>query len=343
MKKAAIVNPYFETLGGGERYTMGIVQALSEDGYSVDIQWHEQNLLSKIHDRFGIKTEGVVVRDSVNRGDGYDVCFWISDGSIPLLRSRNNILHFQVPFKGVNGKNVLNKMKFFRIKNVVCNSLFTKAIIDKEYGIDSKVLYPPVGVEKIRPKRKENIILYVGRFSKLMQTKRQDILVTNFKEMVDSGLENWKLVLAGGAEVGGEEAAQYIKRESVGYPIEVVEGPSFKKLVSLYGTAKIFWSAGGYRIDEDKEPQKVEHFGMTVVESMAAGAVPVVYKAGGHKEIISNTENGYLWSGYNELIEITKMLIENKKELATVSKAAMRKSQEYSYTEFKKSLKDLLS
>ena len=35
--------------------------------------------------------------------------------------------------------------------------------------------------------------------------KRQDILVETFKKMVDKGLKNWKLVLAGGSLVGEDE------------------------------------------------------------------------------------------------------------------------------------------
>lgn len=341
--RAAIYNPYWDTLGGGERYTMGVVQALLKEKYKVDIQWNDEALLEKVETRFGIKTEGARVVDSVNRGDGYDACFWISDGSIPLLRSRNNILHFQVPFKKVNGKTVMNKMKFFRIKHVICNSHFTKEIIDKEYGVESKVLYPPVGVEMIKPKRKENLILYVGRFSKLLQTKRQDILVNNFKAMYDAGLKGWKLILAGGAEVGGEEAADYIKKESEGYPISVVEGPSFKQLTELYGKAKIFWSAGGYGINQIEDPQKVEHFGMTVVESMAAGAVPVIYEAGGHPEIVEKGESGYLWKKGTELQEITKMLAENRKEWTRVSRNAKQRSKNFSYKEFEKNFLDLLT
>jgi glycosyltransferase involved in cell wall biosynthesis len=341
--KAAIFNPYWDTLGGGERYTMGVVQALLEQGYKVDIEWKEQNLLKKIEGRFGIQTEGVNILDSVNRGDGYDICFWISDGSIPLLRSRNNILHFQVPFTKVNGKTVMNKMKFLRIKHVVCNSQFTKNIIDKEYGINSEVLYPPVGVEKIKSKRKENVILYVGRFSKLLQTKRQDILVNNFKAMVDTGLKDWKLILAGGTEVGGEEATQYFKKEAEGYPIQIVESPSFKQLVELYGKAKIFWSAGGYGIDQVEDPQKVEHFGISLVEAMAGGAVPIAYEAGGHTEIIENSESGYLWKKGSQLQEITRMLMENKKELTKVAKNAKQRSKMFSYAEFKKRFYEYLN
>jgi len=80
--------------------------------------------------------------------------------------------------------NLINKMKFIRIEKVICNSFFTKKFVDIEYGINSIVIYPPVDVVKIKPKRKENIILSVGRFSQLTQAKRQDVLIRTFKRFL---------------------------------------------------------------------------------------------------------------------------------------------------------------
>lgn len=158
--RAAIYNPYLDTLGGGERYSMAVASCLARNGYGVDVQWKDKGILEKLKSRFGVDLKNVAVVDDVKRGDQYDVCFWVSDGSIPTLRARKNILHFQVPFHDVSGATLLNKMKFYRIKTIVCNSYFTKSVIDKEYGVESHVIYPPVGVKNFKPKRKENIILF---------------------------------------------------------------------------------------------------------------------------------------------------------------------------------------
>jgi glycosyltransferase involved in cell wall biosynthesis len=278
--------------------------------------------------------KNINVVESVNRGDGYDVCFWVSDGSVPTLKSRRNILHFQVPFHNVNGKSLMNKMKFFRINNIICNSLFTKKIIDSEYGVNSTVVYPPVDTSSIKPKRKENIILFVGRFSALLQSKNQDVLVDSFKKMVDEGLNGWKLIIAGGVEVGAEKYLENIVEMAKGYPIEIVQSPSFSVLKELYGKAKIFWSASGMNVDENKNPEKVEHFGMTVVEAMAGGAVPLIFNAGGHKEIITDKESGFLWNNQSELIKISKLLITNSVLLRKYAKLAVSDSSKFSYEKF---------
>jgi len=285
---------------------------------------------------------GVKTINDIKRGDGYDVCFWVSDGSIPLLRARKNILHFQFPFKNVDGSTLLNKMKLFRVNHVVCNSYFTKSFVDKEYGVESIVVYPPVDVDKIKPKKKENLILTIGRFSQLTQAKRQDILVETFKKFYDSGFKGWKMTLAGGVEVGVDGYVDKLKKLSHGYPIKILKSPSLKEIINLYGRAKIFWSASGFGVDEKKEPKKVEHFGITIVEAMTAGVVPFAFRAGGHKEIIIHKENGYLWEDTGELLSFSEELVEDKGLLTKLSKKAKSAAKVYEYDRFEAEISKLL-
>src|SRR3989344_5967977 len=332
--KAAIVNPYFDTLGGGERYCASVALALLESGYKVDIQWERKDILEKLRSRCGIDISKANIVSNVNRGDNYDVCFWVSDGSVPMLRSRKNILHFQVPFTNVEGKTLINRMKLFRVRSIVCNSEFTKSFIDQEFGVQSTVVYPPVDTLHIKPKRKENIILYVGRFSNLLQSKGQKVLIEAFGKLYDGGLKNWKLVLAGGMEVGVDEEITVLKKLAKGYPVTFLFSPSFTSIVELFGRAKIFWSASGFDVDEVTSPQKVEHFGITIVEAMSAGAIPMAVSKGGHKEIIKHGVNGYLWNTTDELVSYTKSLITNNK-MAKLKAESVKSAKIYPYDNFK--------
>lgn len=337
--KAAIYNPYLDTLGGGERYTLTFAKVLSESGYDVELEWKDASILERISNRFGLKfPKNISVVDSINRGENYDLCFWVSDGSIPTLRGRKNYIHFQIPFHNVNGKSLLNKMKLFRIEKNICNSLFTKKIIDQEYGLSSDVLYPPVSIDLFKPKRKENQICYVGRFSDLTQNKGQDTLIEQFKILVDNNIKfkDWKLVLAGGAEIGSENNVKKLKEMASGYNINFVESPKFEVIKEIYGKSKLFWSGAGYGVNEICNPEKVEHFGITLVESMSAGCVPIVYNIGGPKEIIENGNNGFLWNSTNELIEITEKIANDSIKARAVSKSAISSSKEYGYETFKK-------
>lgn len=341
MGKAAIYNPYLDTLGGGERYSLSFAKVLVDKGWQVDVKWKDNEIREKLEERLGIDLSNVNFIPDIKKGTGYDLCFWVSDGSIPLLHSRKNFIHFQVPFHDVDGRSLFNKMKLFRINKVICNSKFTKSVIDKEYGVDSLVIYPPVDVSKIKPKRKENIILYVGRFSELVQSKRQDVLVDAFKKF-SKKVSDWQLVLVGGSDVGGKEFVGQLRKKSQGYNVEILEGVDFNTLADLYGKAKLFWSAAGFGVNEKNHPEQVEHFGITTVEAMAGGVVPLLFNAGGGKEIVENGADGFLWNSISELVTMTTKLISKRAELTAFSKRSRERSSVFGKDWFEKAVIDLI-
>jgi len=338
--KAGIYDPYLDTLGGGERYCLTLAEFLLNSGWEVDLLWEKKDLKEKIKEKFKINLEkanfvslpkSLFIKAKFQRK--YDLLFWLSDGSIPFMFGKKNILHFQAPFKNILKKTLKTSLKLKTINEIVCNSYFTKRIIDSCLGVNSKVIYPPVDVDSFKPLEKENIILFVGRFSQLLQSKGHDILVKAFKFLVDKrNLRKWKLILAGGTEVGVGDYLKKIKKDSLGYPIKIIENPNFNDLVNLYGKAKIFWSASGYGVDEEKEPEKVEHFGISVVEAMSAGAVPLTVKKGGFKEIIEEGKNGFFWQTPEELEEKTLRLI--KIDLKKLQNEAIKRSKIFSKEKF---------
>lgn len=337
--RAAIYDPYLDTGGGGERYILAVAEVLKKNSFEVDLEWNNPKILDWLSVRTGRDYSGINIVPSISQGSGYDLIFWLSDGSVPLLFAKKNFIHFQTPFQEVGGKNLLNRLKFMWIKDVICNSAFTKSFIDREYNVESVVFYPPVSTQDFSRGKKENIILYVGRFSTLQQSKRQDVLIDCFKKLNTKG---WRLILAGGSEVGGKEYVEELKKDAKGLNVDILENLPFSEIKKLYSKAKIFWSAAGYGVDENDNPEKVEHFGMTLVEAMASGCAPLVTNRGGHKEIIINGENGYLWDGTEELVELTQDLLKDERRLKGIAKKAKRDSEKFSEARFEKEFKTLI-
>jgi GT2 family glycosyltransferase len=89
----------------------------------------------------------------------------------------------------------------------------------------------------------------------------------------------------------------------------------------------VYWHATGFSV---KQPAAQEHFGITIVEGMASGAVPVVYNSGGPPEIITNGKNGYLFDTLDELIDYTWTLAADPQLWKRLSRAARERAGDFS-------------
>lgn len=277
----------------------------------------------------------------------YDVIIFLSDGSIPLSFSKKLFLHLQQPIPGIR-TNFWTRWKISKATKVFCNSYYSKSYVDKDLGVDSLVLYPPVIVTSKKVK-KENIILHVGRFRVkdpmlgISDYKKQDVMVKTFKEMVKNGLKNWKFILAVSVHREEENIFNRLKEKNKGFPIEFFVNKSNDELWNLYSRAKIYWHASGFGEDLDKHPEYAEHFGISTVEAMRAGAVPIVFNAGGQREIVKDRKNGLLWNTLQELEDKTLWAIEDKVLWQRLSESAKSSSRAYSKERFCRELNEIIT
>lgn len=346
--KVGIFDPYLDAMGGGEKYMLSIALCLSEH-HDVSIFWDSEieKIISQAKKRFSFDLEKIKFAKNIfskdcsflkrnNIAKEYDSIIFLSDGSIPVLFKKNLVVHFQFPVEWTR-PNLFGKLKLAMVKKIIVNSVFTKDYIDRKFGVNSVVIYPPVDLPKANVK-KENMILNVGRLS-ISPTgenfKKQDLMINFFKRMVeDNKNEDWKFVLVISVKDEDKEKLKKLKSMADGFPIEIIENPTHEKLWELYVKAKIYWHAAGFGENLNTHPELAEHFGIATCEAMNAGAVPVVIDAGGQKEIVEDGKNGFLWKNYEELSEKTHKLISDEKLLGKLSDAAKRSSQKFSVDRF---------
>jgi len=187
---------------------------------------------------------------------------------------------------------------------VIVNSQFTKSVIDKEFYINSHVVYPPV--QLVKAGKKEKLILSVGRFEPTINIKRQDILIQAFRKLSPE-LPGWRLALIGGSH--NDQWLSKLQKLAGNLPIDFYPNIKHSNLTQLYSKAKIYWHAAGYGVDQDKTPELVEHFGITTAEAITAGCIPLVVPKGGQVEILPSSN--YHWNTISQLITLTKKVATN--------------------------------
>ncbi len=329
--KIGIYNPYFDSLGGGERYVLTLAEHWSKT-HDVSLFWDDKTIITQAIDRFGLDVRTVHVVPNIFgsrrlvrkliESSLYDLIFFLSDGSVPTTLARHNIIHFQVPFSRI----AMHPWKATHYQQVVVNSEFTKNNLDKSITIPVSVIYPPVGIEGFENKAKTKTIVSVGRFNALYSAKKQDVLIKTFIEMKKAKeMTGWKLILAGGCLPTDTAYVASLKNMAKGYDIEFFVNCSYRELQTLYGHASIYWHAAGFG---ETDPKNMEHFGITTVEAMASGCIPVVYNGGGQPEIVIHKKTGYVWNTTKELeratYEAMKPTSANKKIIAEAKKEVSR-------------------
>lgn len=350
--KIGIFDPYLDTLGGGEKYMLTAAQCLSKR-HTVSVVWNSPEVLQKAEERFGLDLSRVTVSENIfsskvsfltrlAKSAGFDAIVYLSDGSIPLVLSRKLFVHAQFPMEWVNGKSLANRLKMLRVTKVICNSAFTKEHIDKTFGTNSVIAYPPSTGEFSKfPMQKTNTILSVGRFGYVapgITFKKQEEMISAFKKMVDGGLKQWKLILVVSFRQEDKEKTKFLFEAAKGYPIDIRTNVGFEELHKLYATARIYWHAAGFGEDLQKHPERAEHFGIATVQAMEQGAVPVVIDAGGQPEIVENGENGLLWKTEGELISQTQSIIKDNKLWKKLSEHARQSVTKFSIEAFCKQI-----
>lgn len=355
--KIAIYSPYLDTAGGGEKYMLTIAEALSKKE-DVDILI-DQHLVSVGVDNIKNRCQSLLGLDfskinfliaPIGQGSSflsrvlflkkYDWIFYNTDGSIFLSTAKNSIVHFQMPFENTTANGLWGRLKLKSWKQAIYNSVFTKQYIEDRWAISGPVVYPPVNTGMLHPLNKKKQIISVGRFAASTKVKKHQVMIEVFKELSkDKTFKGWSLHLAGGITSGDESYVNELKEVSKGFEIYFYPDASLDDLGKLYSESAIYWHAMGYG---EEDPKMSEHFGITTVEAMAAGCVPVVINKGGQPEIVEHEVSGLLWDDLDQFKEYTLKIINNQKLREKLSQNAQERAPKFSKENFVQNLYSLV-
>jgi alpha-1,2-mannosyltransferase len=187
---------------------------------------------------------------------------------------------------------------------LVTNSTYSKKAVREHTGRDPSVIFPPVEIEAFaavaKDDNREDKVVSCGRYSP----------EKNYEYVLETANRLKEAEFAVVGSFSGKKSSKYYEKlrsmtsEKRLTNVELLRGLPFKDLLRIYSKAKVYMHA-----------MRNEHFGIAVIEAMAAGLVPVVYRGGGPWEDILKAKQGYHGFSYenpDEAANIIKMLLANE-------------------------------
>ncbi len=210
-------------------------------------------------------------------------------------------------------------------------SQYTRHWVRRMWGVDTAIVYPPTPLPP-SVHEKEALIVSIGRFASGGHVKSQLEMVDAFKDLLP---EEWHYVTAGALGEGAADLAyaDKVRAAACSGQVRVATNLDRADVSDLYGRARLFWHAAGLG-SADSSPESSEHFGISTVEAMSAGAVPIVINKGGQPEIVEHGVSGFLWNTLDELREYTRLLAADEPLRLRMSNAARERAELFSRSRF---------
>lgn len=194
--------------------------------------------------------------------------------------------------------------------------------INKYYGRESKVIYPPVTLEKNKTEveRSERYYLLVSRFSRGSYYKKVELAIKAFNRSGE------KLLVVGSGPMLGD------LKKLGNSNIEFLGEVSDQRLGKLYAGALSLIFPGK------------EDFGLVIAEAQSFGTPVIAYKEGGATEIIEEGVSGELFEHQTQdsLLEALKRFEGKSYNKADIKRNSERFSFENFKTEFLNFVNDTL-
>lgn len=319
---AVLYTPYPLYPGGGERYLLTLAQALSQHYRTVVVTpelYSSYRLRTIAHElNLNLSNVELLPRSEITTVANCDLFISMGNQVLPPIRAmgRRSIFICQFPFP-MHVNHISDAWATLEgYDQVIVYSQFAAEHFHERARKISHhvppvvVLAPPVPAYDSPSgyERQDGNILSVGRFTPEGHCKRQDIMIDAFKRLVEqSGRSDLELNLAGTVppDPGARDYLRDLRGRARGFPINFHLSVPPSALAILYQRASLYWHATGYLVWETFFPERLEHFGISIVEAMSAGALPLVCANGGPAELVAEGATGFHWRSESELVEKT--------------------------------------
>jgi len=363
LKRIGLFIPYEYIPGGGEKFALSIIEQFADEADLTLVFEDRQSLLRvlSVNDALGFPDLRLrlVTLDQAKRGTPFDIFILIGNELFPVrapLGQRNYfICQFPFPVSHEFLAHYDTLGYHAQYDSYIVYSDYVAAHVADQlhgWGVTRPIAVLPPTADAIGPgpsseeAEKTDDIIGVGRFFTGGHNKRHDIMLQVMRGVAGVSPGS-TLHLAGAVHNGAEHRLhlQGLRDLAEGLPVQFHVDIERSALEALYRRCKVYLHAGGWDVNIKFQPEAVEHFGITILEAMSAGCVPIAYAAGGPTEIIQHGVNGILVLGVSDMTEWTLRLLRdwNTPRIRAMRKAAMRTAASYGKDVFRTRVRDVVS
>jgi glycosyltransferase involved in cell wall biosynthesis len=364
--RIGLYNPFLPALGGGEKYFLAILEeAVRLPGAEVELYAAEAPdpaAWERLNIRVPADAFAAVAADPdgvTARSGELDLLVAFTNDVPPRSHARRSVAMVQFPVVArerpgarlraaaaglVRRRRAPAALRSYDL--FLVNSEFTRGWTRRRLGVEATVLAPPVdppprAAEGGRGGERGREILAVGRFFRGEHDKRQDVLISAFRQL---HALDWELHLVGGADERPQTRARLAElRELAGdLPVHFHVNAPGAELAERHARASLFWHAAGYGVDPARAPERLEHFGIATAEAMLCGAVPLVFPGGGQAEVVQDCVTGVHWRTPAELAASTRGLIADPARAATLRAAGQEHARRWGRERFGAAVRELV-
>lgn len=363
-----VVHPSLNRCGGAEKVCLAVVEALAESGYNVMLATVDRTDWVMLEDRFGRATRPsreFYLSEHVPANDFLLASYFLSE--LIYLRGVNGIVfntygdlldsvadvcyvnslppaiayrYSEQRYPNTVGWSVTSMAhevasriaRGLRRGIVIANSRFMQTMLWKNRGVRSTVVYPPVDVEVFRSASRDLRDDVVVTATRLRFGKNLEVIPWIAREVGEA-----RFKILGVADRLSEPVVKSLKevigRLGVEDRVELLVNQPYRRLVEEFSTAKIYL-----------QTQPTESFGISIVEAMAAGCIPVVPRYGGPWMDILEAREGLYGLSYtdrSEAVEEVRFILRNEDARMKITDNIQRRINIFDRVAFKKKIAEI--
>ncbi|WNV06082.1 glycosyltransferase [Candidatus Methylospira mobilis] len=322
---AAVFTPFSIALEEDERFLLATAELLILKGYQVCLVLPEKYSylrITKIAAILGLSLQGLSIAtvQEFEAQPSVDVFVAMGNEITPSIKAmgRESFYYCRFPFLCAPDENDLRLEWMSKYQAIIVGSDFIREVVEKrcsEYSLPNRavhVINPPAQMYPFgMGESRSRSIVSVGRFYSGERCEQQNRLIKAFRRLYESDAQaELHLLCSVGPKPQHREFLVECRRLAEDLPVYFHIDATHDLLEQVYKTASVYWHGAGFGVDAAAQPEQCEYFGVSVVDAMSAGLIPLVAGNGGPAHIVRHGWSGFCYESEAGLVDLTRKIFD---------------------------------